>query len=144
MTLLTTSKNFPTLFDRYFNGENLNWNDLNFSSDRGTLPAVNISENEDGYQIEVAAPGLKKDNFKLNLDKGRLTISSQHKEEKEDQYHYSRKEFNYKNFERTFVVPEKVVDSEKITANYEDGILRIGLPKREEVKPKPVKEIQVL
>jgi HSP20 family protein len=139
MTVLTTSgKIFPSVLERYFDG------DIQKGDTRGTLPAVNVIENGDGFTIEVAAPGLKKDDFKINFDKGRLTISAQTEQNREEEkYSFSRKEFNYGSFERTFTVSEKVVDGEKIEAGYADGILRIQLPKREEVKPKPAREIQV-
>lgn len=108
-----------------------------------SIPAVNVKESETGFEIEVAAPGLKKENFKLSLHENRLTISAtqeQQQEEKTDKY--TRQEFNYNQFQRTFTLP-KNVDGEKIEATYVDGILHVGLPKKEELKP-AVKEIAVL
>jgi HSP20 family protein len=106
---------------------------------------VNVKENENEFQIEVAAPGMKKDDFKVNFDNGRLTISSESREEKseKDGGKYTRREYRYQSFQRSFTVPESVVDGEKIQARYTDGILNISLPKREEVKPKPAKEIKI-
>ena len=134
----------PSLFDRFFEGDWMDWSNMNFAGTNSTLPAVNVKENENDYQINVAAPGMKKSDFKINYDNGRLTISSEIKEEKEDKDEkYSRREFSYQSFQRTFTIPETVVDGEKIAAKYNDGILYITLPKREEVKPKPAKEIKI-
>ncbi|WP_081681395.1 Hsp20/alpha crystallin family protein [Flectobacillus major] len=107
------------------------------------IPAVNVKETENSFQIDVAAPGLKKEDFKVSLHENRLTISAnqtQNTEEKTEKY--TRQEFNYAGFQRTFTLP-KNVDGEKIEASYIDGILQIGLPKKEELKP-AVKEIAVL
>jgi len=108
-----------------------------------TLPKVNIKETADAYVVEMAAPGLKKSDFKLDLDHQVLSISTQKEEiheEKED--NYTRKEFGYTAFKRTFTLPE-TVDDEKITANYDDGILNILLPKKEEAKKKPARQIKI-
>lgn len=107
------------------------------------IPAVNVKENDGAFAIEVAAPGLKKEDFKLSLHENRLSISTkkeQSTEEKTEQY--TRQEFNYSSFQRTFTLP-KSVDGEKIEATYSDGILHVNLPKKEEVKP-AVKEIAVV
>ncbi len=107
------------------------------------IPAVNVKEDENAFQIEVAAPGLKKGDFKLSLHENRLTISSKQEENKEEKTEkYSRQEFNYTSFQRTFTLP-KNVDGEKIDASYTNGILHVGLPKKEELKP-AVKEIAVV
>lgn len=106
------------------------------------IPAVNVKEKDGAFEIEVAAPGLKKEDFKINLHENRLSISTkkeQSSEEKTEQY--TRQEFNYSSFQRTFTLP-KSVDGEKIEATYSEGILHVNLPKKEEVKP-AVKEISV-
>lgn len=140
----TMFPSIPSLFNRFFEGDLMDWANLNFAGADSTLPAVNIRENDNEFMIEVAAPGMKKQDFKVNYDNGRLTISSERKEEKEEKDgKYSRKEFSYQSFRRSFTVPENVVNGEKIEAKYSDGILHITLPKREEVKPKPVKEIKI-
>jgi HSP20 family protein len=106
------------------------------------IPAVNVKEDEGAFQIEVAAPGLKKEDFKLSLHENRLTISAKQEEKTEEKTEkYSRQEFNYASFQRTFTLP-KNVDGEKIEASYTDGILHVGLPKKEEIKP-AIKEIAV-
>ncbi len=143
MTLARLSdKLFPSFFDKFFEGDLMNWN---YAGEDSTLPAVNIKENENEFLIDVAAPGMKKEDFKVSYDNGRLSISSEHKvehEEKEGEK-VTRKEFSYQSFQRSFTVSESVVNAEKIGAKYEDGILHITLPKRDEVKPKPVKEIKI-
>jgi len=106
------------------------------------FPPVNICENADAYQLEIAAPGLEKSDFNLNLDKNILTISSEKKEEnKEENSKLIRKEFSYKAFKRSFTVDEKI-DAANISAKYENGILKVALPKKEELKAAP-KEITV-
>lgn len=149
MTLAKLSSNWfpstPSIFDRFFDGELMDWNRTNFSSTNSTLPAVNVRENNNEFQIEVAAPGMSKEDFKLNYDNGRLTISSEHKDQKEEKEgeKVTRREFSYQSFQRSFTVAEEAVDSNKIAANYQNGILYITLPKREEIKPKPAKEIKI-
>ncbi len=148
MTLMKRTQNwyptFPSFFDKVLEGNLMDWNNLNFSSTDTTLPAVNVKENNDAFMIEVAAPGMAKEDFKVNYDNGKLTISSERKNEKHDEgENYTRREFSYQSFQRSFSVPENVVSGEKISASYKDGILIISLPKREEVKPKPSREIKI-
>lgn len=136
---------FPSLVNRFFEGDLMDWNNENFAGSNSTLPAVNVKENDNEYLIEVAAPGLKRGDFKVNYDNGRLTISSEKRVEHEekDGEKVTRREFSYQSFQRSFTIPETTVAVDKITAKYEDGILHITLPKREEVKPKPAKEIKI-
>ncbi len=135
----------PSFFDNFFTRDLMDWNNSNFSGKNNTLPAVNIKENEVDFQIEVAAPGLAKENFKVNLDRNLLTISSELNQEKEEhEGKYSRREFSYQSFQRSFTLPEATVDGEKISARYVDGILHVTLPKREEIKPKPAREIEIM
>jgi HSP20 family protein len=149
MTLSRVSNNafpsLPSLLDRFFEGELMDWGTSNFAGTNNTLPAVNVKENDNEFLIDVAAPGMKKDDFKLHYDNGRLTISSETRDERNEGEgeKYTRREFSYQSFQRTFSVPENVVNGEKISARYADGILHISLPKHEEVKPKPAKEIQI-
>jgi len=108
-----------------------------------SLPKVNIKETADNYVIEMAVPGLKKSDFKLDLDHHVLSISTEKKETHEEQEaNYTRKEFGYSAFKRTFTLPETVND-DKISANYQDGILNILLPKKEEAKQKPARQIKI-
>ncbi len=109
----------------------------------GTLPAVNVAETATGFRIEVAAPGLEKNDFKIALDKDILTIKvekTQSEEEVADKF--VRREFNYTTFERSFQLP-KTIDQEKIDAKYEGGVLHLSLPKREEALEKPTREISI-
>jgi HSP20 family protein len=149
MTLVKTSERmfpaFPSFFDNLFSRDLMDWNNSNFSSTNSTIPAVNIKETDESFLIEVAAPGLAKENFKLNLDRNRLTISSEQKTEgNENDKKYSRREFSYQSFVRSFTLLEGSVDGDRITAKYTDGILLVTLPKREEVKPRPAREIEIL
>jgi len=136
---------FPSVFDNLFSRDLMDWNNSNFSSTNSTIPAVNIREGDESFMIEVAAPGLAKENFKVNLDRNRLVISSERREEKnESENEYYRREFSYQSFERSFTLPESTVDGDKITAKYLNGILLVTIPKKEEVKPKPAKEIDIM
>lgn len=107
-----------------------------FLTDRfvSRVPAVNIAETADAYQIELAAPGLKKDDFKINVDKDVLTISAEQKtESKSDEKHYSKREYSYTSFTRSFTLPDSI-DHTKIDANYKDGVLYVQVGKKEEAK----------
>ena len=149
MTLPKLSSNLfpsvPSFIDRFFEGDLMDWNNRNFAGSNSTLPAVNVKEEANEYQIEVAAPGLKKNDFRLNYENGTLTISSEKKNESKEKNggKVTRREFHYQSFQRSFSMPEDVINADKISAKYEDGILHIRIPKREEVKPKPAKEIKI-
>jgi HSP20 family protein len=107
------------------------------------LPAVNIQENDNEFHLELAVPGMKKSDFKIDVDNNVLTISSEERTEDEStEANYTRREFYYNNFRRSFTLPE-TVDSDKIAAEYTDGVLAILIPKKEEAKPKPAKTIQI-
>lgn len=149
MTLVKRNGNLlnpsPVLFDDFFNRDMFNWGNSNFSNTKTTLPAVNIKESAENYEVEVAAPGMTKNDFKVELDGNLLIISSEknhQKEEREDD-HYSRKEFNYQSFLRTFTLQKDVVDIEKIEAKYDNGLLHLIIPKKEEAKQKPPRLIQI-
>ena len=108
-----------------------------------SVPAVNIAEGDNEFTIEVAAPGFDKKDFKIDLDNDRLTISSvRENSEKEKNGRYTRKEFSYNEFSRSFTLPE-TVNSEKITARHSDGILYVNIPKKEEAWVKPAREIAI-
>ena len=114
-----------------------------FPGDGGSLaPAINIREVEEMFIVEVAAPGKKKEDFVIEVKNNILTISSEHKEEKEEKTeHFMRKEFSFNKFSRSFTLPENV-DQEKIKASYKDGLLLIDLPKLEQTLPK-VKKVSI-
>jgi HSP20 family protein len=149
MTLARLSDNmfptFPSFFNKFFEGDLMDWNSSNFAGNNMTMPAVNIRESNEEFLIDVAAPGMSKENFRLDYDNGRLTISSEKKEERKEKSDekYNRREFSYMSFQRTFTIPEHVVNGDKINARYENGILQVSLPKKEEVKPKPAREIKI-
>jgi HSP20 family protein len=108
------------------------------------VPSVNIAETEKEWQIEVSAPGFKKEDFKINLEKSTLTISAEQKaDETKTEKNYSRREFSYGSFSRSFRIKENTVDVEKIAAAYDNGILNITLPKMVAEPAKEVKEIKV-
>lgn len=116
-----------SIFDELFEGSNLR-ND----SWRGgaSYPAVNIIKSNEGFEIDLAAPGIKKSDFKIEYKEGTITISSDFKNEKEDKNpdsNYTRKEFSYNSFSRSFTLP-KDIDEEKINAIYEGGILKVKIP----------------
>jgi HSP20 family protein len=139
--IVKNSYQYPGLFNNFF-GKDL-MDDLFVPTFKGTAPAVNVVENENGFRVEVAAPGFQKADFKLNLEGNRLTISSE-KEQKEDEKSekYTRREFAYVSFQRTFTLPTSV-DAEKIGATYQDGILVVELPRKEEAKVKPNRSIDI-
>jgi HSP20 family protein len=121
------------------------WSNRNFSTASTTLPSVNVKENQNEYIVEMAAPGMKKDDFKIELDNNVLTIRSESKDEKEekDGEIYTRREFSYRSFQRSFNLNNEVVDNTKIKATYQDGLLHLVLPKKEEAKPKPARTIKI-
>lgn len=99
-----------------------------------SVPAVNIIENKNDYNVSLAVPGMKKDDFNIDVEGNMLTISSESEENKEEKDEkYTRKEYNYSSFSQSFTLPEEV-NSEKIEATYEDAVLKLMLPKNEEVK----------
>ena len=108
-----------------------------------TLPAVNIKENEKDFELELAIPGFKKEDFNIEVDENILTISSEVTSENESkESNYTKREFSYTSFKRAFTLPE-TVDEDNINANYESGILRLTLPKRKEALPKPKRLIEI-
>jgi len=137
---------WPLVFDDFFNRDFFNWGLSNYSDTNTTVPGVNIKETKDNFDVEVAAPGMNKKDFKIQLDGNLLTISSERtnqREENNEDEKYSRKEFSYQSFERSFTLPKDVVDADKIEAKYENGLLHLVIPKKEEAKQKPPKQIQI-
>lgn len=138
----TNFSNLPNWFEEIFNRELPTVFSSNFN-DGITLPKVNIKETPDTYLIEIAAPGLKKSDFMINLDNNALTISTENNQENEvKDEKFTRKEFGYSSFRRTFNLPDGV-NADHINATYEEGILNIQLPKKEEAKQKPPRTIRV-
>ena len=149
-TLVKRNGLFPlvpvnTFFDDLFTKDIFDWTDRNFSSIGSNLPSVNLKETDDLLKIELAAPGMKKEDFKVEIDNNTLLISSEKEEEKEEtrkKDNYIRKEFNYQSFFRSFSLPE-YIDESKIEANYKDGILHIDIAKKEGGKRKTTKKIAI-
>jgi len=138
---LRNRTSLPSLVEEYFNGDFLpRFFDVeNYNS----VPAVNIVESKDEYRIDVAAPGLNKDDFRINIEKNVLTVSSEKEEKREEnEDKIMRKEFSYYSFKRCFSLPD-TVNADKIKASHKDGILQISIPKREEAKEKPAREIKI-
>lgn len=136
----------PSLLNDFFTEDWLDSSLANWRTAGTTLPAVNVKETNDDFSIEVAAPGLKRDDFKVELDNNVLTISSEmqnQREETDKTGKYTRREFSYQSFQRSFSLPENKVDGGKIVAKYTDGILNVTVPKKEEAKVKPARQISV-
>ena len=141
--LTRLNESVPSVFDDFFKP----WTDL---FDNGgwnmrpmNIPAVNITEHPNEYLLSLAAPGMKKEDFKIDVDGNILTISSEKEENKEDKNKkFTRKEYSYSSFSRCFSLPEEI-KQEKINAKYEDGVLKISLPRKEESKKLATKKIAV-
>jgi HSP20 family protein len=137
MKIVTRNANaldhFPLLFDDFLNRDVFNWGLSNFSDTNTTIPAINIKESSDTYEVEVAAPGMSKKDFKIQLEGNALTISSEKASQKEqrDDIKYTSREFSYQSFSRTFKLQKDVVDTERIQAKYDEGILHLLIPKKE-------------
>lgn len=132
---------FPTFNDNFYGRNSLS----SFFSDGAdySVPAVNIKENDKNFEIEVAAPGLNKGDFKINIEKNILTVSSEKEvNEETEKENFMRKEFGYNSFTRSFSIPE-TIDMENIKASHKNGILKIELPKQEEAKLKHKQEIKI-
>lgn len=132
---------FPTFLDEVLNPD---WFG-GIENKKSFVPAVNILENDKGFSLALAVPGLKKEDFKIEIDKEVLAVSAEVKIEKEAENKtemYSRKEFSFSSFKRLFTLP-KTVNSDDINATYEAGVLTLTLPKKEEALPKPKRLIEV-
>ncbi|HEY0769539.1 MAG TPA: Hsp20/alpha crystallin family protein [Sphingobacteriaceae bacterium] len=126
---------FRSLMEDFWNSENL-FDRAIFRRD--SLPAVNIKENENSFEVEVAAPGYQKQDFKIDIQNGVLHISAETREEKaEESENYTRKEFSYSSFNRSFSLPENVKE-ENVTAKYDNGLLLLKLEKAAKQQPKAI------
>ncbi len=127
----------PEVFNDFFNTDNM-------PRISATAPAINVSENGQMYKMELAAPGLSKDDFSVNINAdGNLTIKMEkHQEAKEENTHYLRREFAYSKYEQTLILPEDV-DKQKIVARVADGVLTVDLPKLDKDVSKVVRSITV-
>ncbi len=131
-SLTKTGETFPTVFEDFFKPWNEWFDSGNFWGKVLKVPAVNVTDNKDNYTVSLAAPGLKKEDFRIDVEGNMLTISSEKEERKEEKDEkYTRKEYNYSSFSRSFNLPDEV-NKEKIDALYQDGVLKLILPKNEE------------
>ena len=135
---------FPSLFEDFFHDNFYKASKPNKWFDRAqSMPAVNVKESDAAFLVEVAAPGLKKEDFKIELDNNMLTVACEKQQDqaaKAEDGKYTRREFSFVSFKRSFTLPEDMVNVEQIEAKYVDGILQLTLPKRpkQEVYPKRV------
>lgn len=134
--------NVSRFFDDDWNSL-FDWKNRNYSDHAATLPSVNIKETKDEFLVELAAPGMTKEDFSIELNNDVLTIKSEQLEQRENE-DYTRREFNYSTFQRSFNLNKQVVNDAKIKACYADGILKLSLPKKEEAKEKPARRIEIV
>ena len=131
---LTRGSRMPAMFEDFFKPWNEWFDGGDMFSRSLTIPAVNIVEGKDDYVVSLAVPGMKKEDFNIDLDGNMLSISCEKTESKEEkEKKFTRKEYNYSSFSRSFTLPEQVM-TDKIEARYEDGVLKLALPKKEEAK----------
>lgn len=129
------------LLDDFFSRDLFDW--AGWSTET-TIPSVNIVESDEDFRVEMAAPGMKKSDFQVRLDNDNLVIECERQEEEEvnENDRFTRKEFSYNAFNRSFHLPN-TVESDKINAEYKDGLLKLIIPKKEEAKRKPIKTIKI-
>lgn len=134
------AKGLRNIFDDFFNRNLADYFGNEFTI---STPSVNVVEKDNHYRIEVAAPGLEKQDFELSVDKGNLNISARRENQTESKdEHYTRREFNYTSFQRSFQLPDHV-NADQISANYDKGVLSITLPKREVSKASVGQTIEI-
>jgi HSP20 family protein len=152
-TLVKRDGLFPSLvsrplnnfFDDFITKDLFDWSDRNFATLGSNLPSVNLKETDKKLEVQLAAPGMKRDDFKVEIDNNILMISSEKEEENEEirkKDNYVRREFNYQSFCRTFSLPE-TVDENKIEAIYKDGILHVEIDKKPGSVKKTLKTIPI-
>ncbi len=147
MSLTKFNGNFPSLIDEFFGRDMDQIFNFNGPLSRvgSNVPAVNIREDDNQYHLEVAAPGMRKQDFKVLLEDGMLTVSTEQKQEneaKDEKGQYTKREFSYHSFSRSFRLPASC-EQEHIQARYADGVLHLEIPKKEEVKRKAPRQIQI-
>jgi len=150
MSLAKFNGNFPSLIDEFLGRDMdqiFNWPVFNGTSSRvgSNVAAVNIREADDKYWLEVAAPGMRKEDFKVLLEDGMLTVSTGQKlvsESKDEQGQYTKREFSYHSFSRSFRLPDSC-EPEHIQARYVDGVLHLEIPKKEEAKRRAPRQIAI-
>lgn len=148
MTLIKrrNSGNWPSIFDDAFFRDFFDASPKSFGNVTKSVPAVNVRETDKAFFVEVAAPGVKKDDFKIAVDDDMLTISTESKtesEEKDKEGRYTKREFSYQSFSRSFSLDQDAVDTENIDAKYKDGVLHLEIPKKTKEESRPKKTISV-
>lgn len=148
MTLVKRNSNLtniPRLFDDFFVRDFFNQGTNDFSSSNSSMPATNIIETNSNFEVELAAPGMSKKDFQVELDNETLKIIGERKVEQEmaEDARFVTREYHYQSFQRSFHLSKKVVDASKIEAKYKDGILKILIPKKEEAKALPPRTIEI-
>ena len=136
----------PSFFDDFLGRDLSDWLTTSLPYRESLVPAANIKETDKEFIVDLAAPGMDKSDFNIELENDMLTISSERQnegEDKEEGGNYFRREFSYHAFRRSFRVPENTVDIEKIVACYKNGVLQITLPKQAEKVTKPTRQIQI-
>lgn len=139
------NRSMNSLLDDFFTRDIFDWTDRNYSALGTNLPSANLRETDTKLEIDLAAPGMKKEDFKVEVDNNLLVIScekEEHKEETSKKEDYIRKEFNYQSFYRSFSLPE-YADENKIEAAYKDGILHVTINKKEGAKKRATKTISI-
>ena len=145
MSLIRRNPVLPSsLFDDFFTRDLWNWSPNSSSETNTTIPLVNIRETADNYEVDMAAPGMSKNDFRVELDGNLLTITSEKNSTQEQENEkYTRREFSYQSFQRSFQLSKDVVDADKIEANYENGVLHLVIPKIEVARQKPPRMIEI-
>ncbi len=134
---------FSGVFENFFGRDTDQF--FNLARVGAGAPAVNVKEDNEAIRVEVAAPGLKKEDFKVTLENGLLTVAAESRaehEEKNEAGRYTRREFSYRGFSRLFTLPN-TVEVDRIDARYQDGILHLAIPKKEEAKRKGLRQIAI-
>jgi HSP20 family protein len=139
------SPSVDAFFDDFSPRDLMNWTNQSLATKGTNLPSVNLKETDKKIEIEMAVPGLKKQDFKVEVENNLLSISSEKEEEKEETSkvdNYYKKEFNYQSFRRSFSLPD-YADENKISANYKDGILHVAIDKKEGAQQRVAKTITI-
>ena len=145
--LVRRNHTFPTfakVVNDFFNDDFVNNLDSQLSVWNGSMPAVNVKESADGFHVELAVPGYAKEDIEIKVENDVLTIASEKETEttEKEGERFTRREFKYGSFKRTFTLPE-TADATKIAASFENGVLNIEIPKKEEAKPLPARTIEI-
>lgn len=149
MSIIKRNGNYNPAFSGFFNDfltkDLWDWGVNNNSMTGTSIPAVNIKENAESFEVEMAAPGMSKKDFKVELNGNILTLTSEKNQEElmKDEENYTRKEFSYQSFSRVFTLPKDVVDADKIKATYDNGLLKLVIPKKEEARQKAPRLINI-